>query len=213
MKCQSCTKLINPEWQHSINNNICPFCGELLMATEIKDGLATLGKVIDALKEHEDYLEDYLFGRGYVKQDSTRAQEFTKNPAIKTYRKPVVDENGEEVDKGLLVQKSSDEKTTPFFNRAEAGKFLNKAADMREKAAKVKNLLGGGGIINLDTDAEDLGSEYDDVMEDEYADIPPQLLPPTEGGVSAQAERQMLAKARASRNKFRSGQGGFRRDD
>lgn len=213
MKCQSCTKLINPEWQHSIDNNVCPFCGKLLMATEIKEGLATLGKVIDALKEHEDYLEDYLFGRGFVKQDSTRAQEFIKNPAIKTYKKPMIDENGEEIDRGLLVQKASDEKATPFFNRAEAGKFLNKASDMKEKAAKVKSLLGGGGLINLDTDAEDLGPEYDDVMEDEYADIPPQLLPPTEDGLSAQAERQILAKARLSRKQFKSGGGGFRRND
>lgn len=209
MKCQSCTKPINPEWQHCINNNICPFCGKLLMAVEIKENLTALAKIMDALKEHESYLEDYLFAHGWIKQDSDRVQELVKNTPIKTYRKPL-DENGEEIDKGLLVQKSSDEKANSFFTRAEAGKFLNKASDMKEKAAKVKDLLGGS-TINLNTDAEDLGPAYDDLLEDEFSDIPAQLLPPTEGGISAQAEKQILEKARSSKQQFRSGQGGFRR--
>src|SRR5574343_1818918 len=59
MKCNSCESEIDPKWKHAIENNICPFCGLVIMDSLLKDLLADARDILDELKEkfNDEFLE------------------------------------------------------------------------------------------------------------------------------------------------------------
>jgi len=37
MRCVSCETEIDPKWAHAINNNICPYCGKIILEEHLKN--------------------------------------------------------------------------------------------------------------------------------------------------------------------------------
>lgn len=58
MKCNSCGSEIDPKWKHAIENNLCPFCGKLILEERLKDLLSNAREILDEL--NENYKEEFI---------------------------------------------------------------------------------------------------------------------------------------------------------
>jgi len=137
MKCISCEVIINPQWAHAIDINVCPFCGKHIMEEHLKNLFATLRQTMEALQAYPDQLNDWMLSNhSYIKTNSPDISKYmpaemlnelkridaekefqAKKDAQKTTVIKVKTEDGEE---DVLVEKiQSEEKTNEFFKRAE----------------------------------------------------------------------------------------------
>lgn len=58
MKCNSCEANIDPKWKHAIENNVCPFCGEVIMEEHLKTLLSDARNILDEL--NGNYKEQFV---------------------------------------------------------------------------------------------------------------------------------------------------------
>lgn len=136
MKCISCEVEINPQWQHAIDMNVCPFCGKHIMEEHLKNLFTSLRETMASLQKYPDQLNDWLLSNhSYIKTDSPDIgkympedmlkelkkidddKEFLKRKESQKFTVKVKTEAGEEE---VLAEKiQSEEKTNDFFKRAE----------------------------------------------------------------------------------------------
>lgn len=183
MKCLSCEMEINPKWKHAIDSNICPFCGESILNDHLRDGLALIRSTMDALQEHVEQLDDWMFSNyAYVKVDSERFKSLYRpistNLLPEDRKRSVVKVTTEKGEEDVVVEKiQSEEKTNEFYKRAEAVKpnidgYKNveeKTKHLKEMVKQIKkNGIGSGSI----TDSSDIAdpsevAEMQAMMSDE----------------------------------------------
>lgn len=60
MKCKSCTNDVPPKFSHAIKTNICPFCGEEIMDSELQSALADLQVAMEASEQYQEEIHDWL---------------------------------------------------------------------------------------------------------------------------------------------------------
>src|SRR5690349_16603697 len=62
MQCKSCESQIDPKWKHATEINVCPFCGEAIMDSELRDVFDALREVlISALdSQYSAQIQDWL---------------------------------------------------------------------------------------------------------------------------------------------------------
>lgn len=62
MKCQSCQVTIDPKWKNAIEKNECPFCGEAIMDSVLKDLLTEAKDLFTELmkEEYKSYFVDWI---------------------------------------------------------------------------------------------------------------------------------------------------------
>jgi hypothetical protein len=177
MKCISCEVVIDPKWKFAIDNNACPFCGQIIMEEELKVLLTTLGEAMIGLSKYPEQLNDWLFSNhNYIKTDSPEIQKFL--PQARQQRVPV--HNNEEAKEEIIKVKNdrgeeeevltkkikSDADASDFFKRAghikkngpqtsmaERTSFLK---EMKEKIEKA-GITGGSVDMNDDMDSEYVG--------------------------------------------------------
>lgn len=58
MKCNSCESEIDPKWRHAIDNNLCPFCGQLIMEESLKNLLSSARSILDEL--NNSYKNEFI---------------------------------------------------------------------------------------------------------------------------------------------------------
>lgn len=162
MKCTSCSAEINPKWKHAVDTNLCPFCGQAIMDTELKGLLSTLSTTLESLASYPEYLEDWLRTHGYVHEDK-----IVQAPPI-IMAPTQLKADGRPLDKDT-VSIQNQEITDKFFKNAEATKIVNRTQQLKEMAAQIKkqgtqsltaNPLGG--VIN----PEDLNTADPEVVAD-----------------------------------------------
>lgn len=75
MKCISCDIEVDPKWKHSIETNVCPFCGKTILNEKLQELLSALSGVFEALQEFPDQLQDWLYSNyNYVPESSIQKQ-------------------------------------------------------------------------------------------------------------------------------------------
>lgn len=60
MKCKSCTNDVPPKFAHAIKTNICPFCGEEIMDSELQCALTDLQTAMDFTENYQEEIFDWL---------------------------------------------------------------------------------------------------------------------------------------------------------
>lgn len=74
MKCKSCHEVIPPKLNHALRSNICPYCGEEIMASELKEILSNLQEVMKLSEPYAEEVEEWLGANyGLHKEGSHRA--------------------------------------------------------------------------------------------------------------------------------------------
>ena len=144
----------------AIENNTCPFCGGDILPEELKDGIATLGKLIDSLLDtDEEFVMQFLnerYGIGKSQQSnssdssgSKRTNAIAEEISKIISNEPQTDENGEPT----LAEKLKDKNF-----RAEYLK-KSKQPDLANLAKKIQT---GSNQKNDDQDSDDYYSDESD---------------------------------------------------
>lgn len=145
MLCTSCQTEIDPKWKHALNQNICPFCGSLILQQHLKDCLSTLSSAMEEMSKYPDQLNDWLLSNyKYIKTDSPDLKFFISKDTVKELRREIDEEEyhekkmttikiknalGEEEEIEVESKKvQSDDRTKGFFDRAEVLKGSGKTS-------------------------------------------------------------------------------------
>lgn len=169
MKCISCQIEINPQWKHAIDQNMCPFCGQVIMEEKLKELLSTLAATMESLKDYEDQLNDWMLSNyHYIK---TTSKEFAKYLPKQNKKSEVKEEAtvenesvGEEyivnvqteegVEPVVAKKIQSEERTNLFFKRAEVKTKGEGYGTTAEKTKHIKSLvqqIREGGSQSIDS--------------------------------------------------------------
>jgi len=169
MRCISCDVLINPQWKHAIEQNICPMCGQEVMPVHLKNCIVELKKAMQEMQQYPEQLNDLLLSNyNYIKIDDPNLINYLPKELIKDAAKEIVKEDKPEAKQSIikiklpgggtqdvLVEKTQSEaKTNGFFERAEvlkgsgktSGKAIKEAGEpdapksVSEKTANLKKL-------------------------------------------------------------------------
>ena len=147
MKCISCEVVIDPKWKHAVEQNACPFCGNVIMPEELKGSLTLLAEIMKELENYPEQRNDWLLSNyNYIKTDSpdlvnyvpadklkptprsiqnpkpsqTQSESLQNEPQVKV-------EHGEE----FIVEKlKSDEEVQSFLDRTDFGNKKNSTKNM-----------------------------------------------------------------------------------
>jgi hypothetical protein len=172
MKCDSCQAEINPQWAHAIEINVCPFCGQNIMAEHLKNLLSALRETMGKLVEYPEQLNDWMLSNyNYIKTDSpqigiyapksgTNDRHTRENKQSNDDNKSIIkiktDTGGEQE---VIVEKiKSEDETSEFFRRAEAVKpNIDGFKTVDDKTQHLKNMVkqiknGTADNMLLDTD-------------------------------------------------------------
>ena len=152
MKCVSCETEINPKWKHAIEKNLCPFCGQVILETRLKELLTSLAETMSALTEYPDQLNDWLLSNhNFIKTDSPDLSKYMPKELLKDLKKvqddrdfqerkkftvKVQTETGEQEIEAENLQ--SEEKTNDFFTRAEV---IKKTGPTNQQLGPNANLI------------------------------------------------------------------------
>lgn len=68
MKCKSCKEDVPAKFAHAISANICPLCGEEIMAEKLRNALGELKIAMTDAKEFMPEIEDWLFSNFSLKK-------------------------------------------------------------------------------------------------------------------------------------------------
>lgn len=159
MQCISCNVEINPKWQHAIQNNICPFCGNNIIEEHLKNLLSVLRDTMEALQAYPQQLNDWLLSNyQFIKTDSPNLyiyvdkdllKDLAKSESEKDFlerkeksKKEIIKMKTDVGEEEVLVEKiQPEEKTSEFFKRAEAIKpRLDGFKSATEKTEHLKEL-------------------------------------------------------------------------
>lgn len=135
MRCISCEIEINPQWQHAIDMNVCPFCGKHILDENLKNLFSSLRETMDSLQDYPNELNDWMLSNhNYIKTDSPNIAEYMPKDILKELKKieddddfqrrkngqkftvKVQTEDGEQEVEAEKIQ--SQEQTDEFFQRA-----------------------------------------------------------------------------------------------
>ena len=157
MKCNSCSALVDARWSHSINSNVCPFCGQGIMEEHLKNLLVSLRETMESLKEYPDQVNDWLLSNhNFIKTDSPDLhkyvpEELLRKAAVaedkefqerknKKFTVTVKTDAGEEQVEAETLQ--SEERTNGFAKRAETIKpKLDGFSSVEEKTQHLKEMV------------------------------------------------------------------------
>jgi len=164
MKCVSCDMEINPKWKHSIDNNICPFCGLSVVEENLKNLLSDLSEIMIGMLDYPDQLNDWMLSNhNFIKTDSPDLVKYISPELLKEFKKTESEKDFQErkerkiikvktdgVEQDVLVEKTqSDEKTNEFFARAEVVKpridGFTSTANKTEKLKALKQKIESEG--------------------------------------------------------------------
>lgn len=165
MKCNSCSTDIDPKWRHAIEQNSCPFCGDVILPEELKNLFTTLSTVLNiATATYSEQLEDWLLSNyEFIKTTSPKlAQLAPKRHASGNEKLALEDQeerieiiNGQEVKiKPLLSQ----ERANVFAKRSGAMKKNGGSFSSADRIKKLKQEIEKGGnpemsIVDADPSA------------------------------------------------------------
>lgn len=236
MKCLSCSADVSPQWKHAIDNNLCPICGNIIMEETLKTLLSTLSKTIDSLKDHKDYLDDWLKIYGYV-DESLIPTPVVSQPVNVVNNTSLNKENikNSNVEEGAVIAVQPSEITNKFFKNAEADKLVSKNKNLKQLVNQIKS--GNVQEANVVLDDESLDNnvetssdiDYTEILnsskeistyansnqdEDSFEDdIPSEVLALSQSGGSSKNAKDLIAlkrmqeKQASARNRMLSGSG------
>lgn len=232
MKCKSCDAEINPKWTYAIDQNICPFCGELILDEQFKDSLSTLHNIISSLSDYSEQLNDWMLSNfNYIKTDSPDLINYLPEEAFKNLKvKPKKDSTDkqflvkvktEDGEQEVVAEKiQTEEETNDFFKRAEVVKpridgfssTVEKTKHIKEMAQKIKK----AGLANMQMTDVNVDEEVADDEPQEEDEVPNFVLAMANqaknngNGYSSASDllklQKMQEKMQASRENFASGE-------
>ena len=156
MKCISCDTDISPKWRHAIDANVCPFCGQHIVEEHLKNCLVSLAKAMEEMQKYPEQLNDWLLSNhGYIKTDSPDLKSYLTPEAAQEVRKEAKSAEAQEKRHSTVTIKlpggktqevqvektQSEERTSGFFERAEALKSVGKAPRNPGEAGAPKSVL------------------------------------------------------------------------
>lgn len=157
MKCVTCEVEINPQWKHAIDLNTCPFCGQEIMKSELKELLSSLHESMSvAVAAYPEELEDWLYSNFGFHKGKRRANG-------DKYKVMVDTGNGEEEVEAQSIL--DEDATNKFFKRADAHRsgdntsfssIAAKTAHLKKLAEKAKQ--GDSNFLELDENLEPINS-------------------------------------------------------
>ena len=161
MKCKSCEVEINPKWQHAINSNICPFCGETILDENVKNLFTTLQEVMELLQAFPNELQDWLLSNfNFIRTDSPNIINYVPEELLRarkpeTLEKHTITVKTDKGDEEVVVEKTqSQDRTDSFFARAEAVKpridGFNSATEKTERVRALANKIKKEGSSGID---------------------------------------------------------------
>lgn len=240
MQCMSCETEVNPKWQHAIDQNVCPFCGNHIMDDVLKDLLSTLTSTMLQLQSYPDQLNDWMLSNhSFIRTDSPSLPLYLPDDyevprrrasAVAKHKVIVVNDNGEEeeVESEVMMDQKS---TNSFFERAGAidpKKGIRNPSDINESIKKKMGELSaqssGGyseiiGEDDVDVDVESMFGQSSALTSTQYDDD--SNLPPTriqnmmnnlkKSNKSKDELSDLIEKVEGSKGNFNSGGGAFRR--
>lgn len=189
MQCKSCDSQIDPKWKYATDKNICPFCGKEIMDIELRDVFDALREVlVDSLNsKYSNQVKDWLHSNcGLVLESDVKnyLSEEDKNEFIEVgYNKAKIelknsylgkiknesDESEINKEKGLLINKPSDERASEFMRRAgvttEDGEtVVEKTQRLKSQRIQAKSKLKE--LVGQIQGAEESDSEIQEPLED-----------------------------------------------
>ena len=113
MQCMSCNSEIDPKWKFAIDNNSCPFCGQVILPEDLKELLSSLRSNIDSLMEsYSNQLDDWMLSNfNYIKTDSPNIKDYIPKYLLNK-NKIDNDDVGEDSD---VIARQDPEVTAKFF--------------------------------------------------------------------------------------------------
>ena len=157
MKCVTCEVEINPQWKHAIDLNTCPFCGQEIMKSDLKNLLSTLHESMSvAVTAYPEELEDWLYSNFGFHKGKRRANGDKHKVMVDTG-------NGEEEVEAQSIL--DEDATNKFFERAEAHRSGDNTSfsSIAAKTAHLKKLnqkakQGDSNFLELDENLEPINS-------------------------------------------------------
>lgn len=226
MQCMSCETEVNPKWQHAIEQNSCPFCGNHIMDEVLKDLLSTLSHTMAQLQSYPDQFDDWMLSNySFIRTYDPNLPNFLPDdyrPQRKGSRKiKTLDENGEQIETEIMLDEES---TNKFFERTQIKSISNPAEftkSMKEKKEKAKYEQPSGGYSDLDPEIGEFFTNSSTM--DEFADenLPDDSVLKMMNNINNKKVSKkpvdeveaLISKVNSSKENFNSGAGGFRRTD
>jgi len=128
MKCQSCQVTIDPKWKNAIEKNECPFCGEAIMDTVLKDLLTEAKDLFTELMK-EEYKSSFV--------DWIRAN----------YSFVLTSQKLTPAEESILVKNKEPSVLDEMYKRAQV-----KEVPKEERLNNAISRLSGSGAVGFETD-------------------------------------------------------------
>jgi Zn-finger nucleic acid-binding protein len=130
MKCQSCQVTIDPKWKNAIEKNECPFCGEAIMDSVLKDLLTEAKDLFTELMK-EEYKSSFV--------DWIRAN----------YSFVLTSQKLTSAEESILVNNKTPNILDEMKKRAEV-----KEVPKEDRLNNAISRLSGAGSVNFETDEQ-----------------------------------------------------------
>jgi hypothetical protein len=187
MQCISCAEEVSEKFLHAISQNLCPFCGQLIMPEELKVLLNNLAVVMSELEiksflgETEAWLKQNFdlismasdeYGSLIASLDAANERIATISEELATTNKKLEEASKDPLrnfrqtnqqpqteGSGQLIQVGDPTKTNEFMKRAEVGNLVARTDELKKVAAKIRAAGGKGNTMTV---------PLYDVVEDDY---------------------------------------------
>lgn len=210
MKCKSCNEDVPQRFNHALVTNICPYCGQDIMAAELQSALADLRDVMQATEQYRAEIFDWLLSNYQLiskESEEYKALQAQAELANKTSSKQAIatvdpktvalDKNGNQIG-GAPIQDQSI--TNKFMQRAQVKPTDSK--NLRDIVNQIKK--GGtssvGTSLTAEADPEEVAALDDQLFgggglgslngatdRDEYYEEGEDALPPIVEAMAAHA--------------------------
>ena len=194
MECMSCNIQIDPKWRHAIDQNNCPFCGQLIMEQELKDLFSLLAETMDQFSQYPNQLNDWMLSNhSFIKTDSPSFTKYIPQEYIEDIikeRNLIAPKASKRPDSSFIKIKTedgikeievkhlqSDEEAISFQKRAGAiGSNFEKFDSVAEKTRHIKALAekikkdgmtttsAKENIDNIMQGSDSMGIDYNELM-------------------------------------------------
>jgi Zn-finger nucleic acid-binding protein len=214
MKCISCEIEINPQWKHAIDQNICPYCGQVILDENLKTLLSDLRETMDKLIQYPNELNDWMLSNfNFIKTDSPKIYDYI-DPSMLKMNKALLKKQVKQIQSGEdfeVTDVQDEEVTEDFLRRAGTKKVLNRQQELKEMAQNIKKGNVGGGLILTPEQFEELAN--DDINESGDYEVEEMVNANAAGykPVDIDKLKNVVSKQRNGQGNMLSGRGAFSR--
>lgn len=138
MICKSCKEIIPSKFAHAIKTNICPFCGEEIMDSELQSVLSELQSVMKNAEPYMEAVEEWLSSNYSLKK-------VVKGSHSSSTLSPIKEGEDESFDEESIRRQTEAAKNTTDFQKRAGIKAHSGGMSAKELIAQIK---GGSGAAD-----------------------------------------------------------------